>query len=247
MSGEVIESLNIIFPVYNEEKRLESGVVATIDYLDHAHVNDYRLTIVDNGSQDATEAIAHRLCEAYPQVHYVFIGEKGVGAAFRKGVELNRSPIVGYMDIDLSTKLDHLDEMLEAFSKNESVGMVNASRWSRLSDTSGRKWYRNISSHGLTALLKLGVNMQASDSICGFKFFRKDVVERLVSEADRTENGWFYIIELLLRAERSDWDVYELPVHWEDDSENSKVEVFALVRNYCAHIVRLRRAFKKEG
>lgn len=41
-------------------------------------------------------------------------------------------------------------------------------------------------------------------------------------------------------------DVLELPVHWEDDSSNSKVEAIPLIRNYMQQIKRLRRQFKRE-
>lgn len=238
--------LNILLPVFNEEKRLERGVHETVAYFDSIGFDDYLLTIVDNASTDQTQTIAEELSKEFPQVQYLRIEEKGVGAAFRKGVKANDAPIVGYMDIDLSTDIKHLRDMLNIFEQNEEVGMVNGSRWAGASDASGRKWYRNITSNGLTWLLKAVLSMQASDAICGFKFFRKDLVEDLIRQADDTENGWFYIIELLIRAEQSGAVVYELPVHWEDDSENSKVEVIPLVKNYCQQIARLRSNFKNE-
>ncbi|MEE0706655.1 MAG: glycosyltransferase [Adlercreutzia sp.] len=238
--------LNIILPVYNEEGRLRKGVETTVNYLERSHQGEYELTIVDNASSDETSRIAESLCEDYPQVQYFRINEKGVGAAFRKGVDENESPIVGYMDIDLSTDVRHIDDVLRLFFSDGSIGMVNGSRWARGSDACGRKWYRNLTSHGLTWFLKIAVGMQATDSICGFKFFAKELAEKLVSEADASENGWFYIIELLLRAERSDCVVRELPVRWCDDSENSKVEVIPLIRNYCEQTARLRRVLKSE-
>lgn len=238
--------LNILLPVYNEENRLEYGVEATVDYLTELGWNDCQLTIVDNASDDATQEIAQRLCENHSNVSFVRLDERGVGVAFRRGVDLNDASIVGYMDIDLSTDLRHLQEMRDAFKRNPRLGMVNGSRWARSSEAEGRKWYRNITSSGLTWLLHVTLNMQATDAICGFKFFRKDFVEDLISQADTDENGWFYIIELLLRAERSDMDVFELPVHWEDDSSNSKVEVIPLIQNYMQQIKRLRRQLKQE-
>lgn len=238
--------LNIILPVFNEEKRLEQGVLATVAYFDSIDYDDYVLTIVDNASVDATQSIAESLCQRFCQVRYVRIEEKGVGAAFRRGVEANESPIVGYMDIDLSTDVKHLQDMLVVFDSDEQVGMVNASRWASDSDTNGRKWYRNLTSNGLTLMLKAALKMRSTDAICGFKFFRSEFVEQLILQSDTTENGWFYIIELLLRAERTEKKVYELPVHWEDDSENSKVEMIPLICNYCQQIARLKHSFKKE-
>ncbi len=238
-------NLNILLPVYNEEKRLRAGVEQTVAYLDKKDTLRYQLTIVDNASSDQTENIAKELCRQYPdKVHYLRITEKGVGAAFRAGVTANTSDIVGYMDIDLSTDIRHILEMVDIFKQDATVGMVNASRWSKHSDASGRKWYRNITSIGLVWLLKITFKLKASDAICGFKFFRRQTVESLIAEAGSCTNGWFYLIELLIRAERNNTNIYELPVHWEDDSENSTVHTVALIKEYLHQIVALKRRLR---
>ncbi len=237
--------LNIILPVYNEHLRLEAGVRGTVNYFNSIQEKDYELTIVDNASTDDTQTIARRLSEEYPNVQYIRLNEKGVGVAFRAGIKANSAPIVGYMDIDLSTDVKHLSEMLELFRTRAEIDMVNASRWNKQSDTTGRKWYRNITSFGLTMLLKLGLKMRATDAICGFKFFRKETVETLIAQTSDVEDGWFYIIELLLRAERNNIAIYELPVRWKDDY-NSTVQVGKVISNYCTQIIRLRKTFRLE-
>ena len=237
--------LNILLPVYNEERRLERGVAGTIAYMESIGYTDYMITIEDNASADSTEKIAKELCERYPQVHYDRLEIKGVGAAFRSGVAHNTCDIVGYMDIDLSTDVRHLKQVIGSFKKYPELDMVNGSRWSKKSDTQGRKWYRNLSSYGLTFMLKVFLKMKASDSICGFKFFRKDYVEELIEESG-DEAGWFFLIELLLRGERKHAHIAELPVRWQDDYD-SKVDYVKVIRNYLSNICRLRRQFKKEG
>ena len=237
--------LNILFPVYNEHLRLENGIRMTVAYMDKLLQEKYQITIIDNGSVDDTPSIAKKLCQEFDQVRYKRLHKKGVGIAFRAGIADNDCPVVGYMDVDLSTDIKHLKDMIQIFRTDDSVGMVNASRWNRKSDAHGRKWYRNITSGGLTLLLKISLGMKASDSICGFKFFRKEIAEQLIQEAGADENGWFYMIELLLRAERNHIHIYELPVRWQDDY-HSKVKVFQLIRNYCIQILKLRKKFRKE-
>lgn len=237
--------INILFPVYNEKLRLENGIRKTIQYLDVNFQKDYILTIVDNASTDETQEIANKLCSEFSQVHYIRIQEKGVGVAVRKGVSENTSEVVGYMDVDLSTDINHLAEVIQQFKTNNSIDMVNGSRWNKKSDTQGRKWYRNITSAGLTFLLKFTLKMKSTDAICGFKFWKKSSIEQLIQDAGESENGWFYIIELLLRAERNKMNIYELPVRWKDDY-NSKVKVIPLIKNYCTQIIRLRKTFRKE-
>lgn len=102
----------IIFPVLNERLRLESGVTRTVEYLRKIAFEDYEIIIVDNGSEDETPQIAEMLCQKYEKVRYERINVRGVGAAFRRGVELSHGDVVGYMDIDLSTNIKHLREAI---------------------------------------------------------------------------------------------------------------------------------------
>ncbi|MBR4082762.1 MAG: glycosyltransferase [Lachnospiraceae bacterium] len=229
--------INIIFPVLNERLRLEKGIRSTVEYLQSIDFKDYCITIVDNGSEDETPEIAERLCEEFPKVTYERIQTRGVGAAFRRGVELNTCEIVGYMDIDLSTNIKHLGEAIEIFRKDESIQYINGSRFAKESDTKGRRWYRKITSRGLLILLKVFLGMKSSDAICGFTFVRKSIAEELIA-ASSDDNGWFYMIEFLLRAEKRGVKVLDYPVEWQEDY-NTTVKIFKTICNYLVQITRL--------
>lgn len=84
----------------------------TVEYLRKIAFEDYEIIIVDNGSEDETPQIAEMLCQKYEKVRYERINVRGVGAAFRRGVELSHGDVVGYMDIDLSTNIKHLREAI---------------------------------------------------------------------------------------------------------------------------------------
>ena len=220
-------SINLLFPVLNERLRLQSGIDRTMEYLKGNVSIPYCLTILDNGSDDETPQIGKALAEKYPEVSYVRVGERGVGVAFRKGIELNKCALVGYMDIDLSTDIKYLGRTIELFQERPELEYVNGSRFSKESDTKGRKWYRKITSMGLVFLLKTIFHMKATDAVCGFTFLRKETAERLVA-ASGNDNGWFYTIEFLLRAERMGVVIYDMPVEWqrktfkEEDQRKSK-------------------------
>ncbi len=229
--------INIIFPVLNERLRLEKGIRSTVAYLEQIQFEDYHITIVDNGSEDETPQIAQKLCQEYSTVTYERIHVRGVGAAFRRGVELNEGEIVGYMDIDLSTNIKHLGEAIELFKQDAQIQYINGSRFAQESDTKGRKWYRKITSQGLLILLKLFLGMKCTDAICGFTFMRKAVAQELVA-ASSDDNGWFYMIEVLLRAEKRGIKVLDYPVEWQEDY-NTTVKIFKTICNYLKQISRL--------
>lgn len=242
MSQEL--AINILFPVLNERLRLKSGIDRTMEYLRENVSIPYQLTILDNGSEDETPQIGMQLAQDYPEVSYVRVGERGVGVAFRKGIELNECALVGYMDIDLSTDIKYLGKTIEMFQQRPELEYVNGSRFSKESDTRGRKWYRKITSMGLVILLKTIFHMKATDAVCGFTFLRKETAERLVA-ASGNDNGWFYTIEFLLRAERMGVVIYDMPVEWQEDY-NTTVKIWKTIKNYLVQIRRLKKTFKEE-
>jgi len=88
--------------------------------------------------------------------------------------------------------------------------------------------------------MKSRLHMQSQDAICGFKCFRKEFVEDLIRQSDTTENGWFFIIELLIRAERSGKEIIELPVRYTEE-EGGHVNVIKQTLDYLRNIEKLRR------
>ena len=249
-------TVDILFPVLNEHLRLERGIRRTVEYLDKNKAAlsknaTFTLTIVDNGSDDDTSEIAQRLVKEFSEhntpyitVRYFRLEQRGVGIAFRKGVEECTSDVVGYMDIDLSTDISYLQKMIEIFRDKPEIVYVNASRFAKESDVSGRKWYRKITSKGLLIILKSVLKMKSTDAICGFTFVRKPEALRLVSECSN-DNGWFYMIEFLLRAERDGMNILDMPVEWVEDYDTT-VNVPKTVKNYLINIRRLKKEFDKE-
>ena len=145
------------------------------------------------------------------------------------------------MDIDLSTNIKHLGEAIHIFRTREEIAYINGSRFAKESDTRGRKWYRKITSQGLLILLKLFLGMKSTDAICGFTFVRRQTALSLV-EGCSQDNGWFYMIEFLLRAEKRGVKILDYPVEWQEDY-NTTVKVFKTVCNYLVQIARLFREF----
>ncbi len=236
-------NINVIFPVYNEKLRLENGIEKAVDYLNENKF-DYIVTIIDNNSTDETPILAKKLCEKYEKVNYLRIEEQGVGIALKTGIINNTADIVGYMDIDLSTDIKFLGEAIKIFENDASIEYINGSRFSKDSKTVGRKFYRKILSKGLVFLLKSQLKMKATDAVCGFTFMRRDVAKKLVDICG-DEKGWFYTIEMLIKAERIGINIYEMPVEFTEDY-NSTVKVYKTVKTYLKQIFKLRKELKKD-
>ena len=111
--------INVVFPVLNEELRLEKGIQTVVPFLSEHWMGNFQITIVDNGSTDKTEQLCQQLCKKYNEIKYLRIEEKGVGVAFRYAVEQNECEIIGYTDIDLSTELEAFVQMKKAFEEDQ--------------------------------------------------------------------------------------------------------------------------------
>lgn len=237
-------TVNILFPVLNEHIRLEKGIERCVAFAKENIKSPYYLTIVDNGSDDDTPEIGRRLAEKYDCVQYVRLEQRGVGIAFKHGIEATTADVVGYMDIDLSTDLKHLVDTIELFEKNPELAYINGSRFHKKSDTKGRKWYRNIISHVLVAMLKVMFGMKVTDALCGFTFVRSDVARELVAKCS-DDHGWFYTVEFLLRAERMGVNILDMPVSWQEDY-NTTVNVRRTTMNYLKQMSALKKRFREE-
>ena len=125
-------SVDIIIPVYNEEQALPGSIEILQEYLAENLSNSWRIVIADNASTDGTRAVSESLCERYPGVHYIYLPQKGRGRALRTAWLDSDADIVSYMDVDLSTDIRHLPELLEPLESGYDVAI--GSRLSRKSN-----------------------------------------------------------------------------------------------------------------
>ncbi len=228
----------IVFPVLNEEHRLERGVTETIRFCE-AHQINACYTIADNGSTDRTKDVASELQKKYPALKFLSVGERGVGRALKAAWLSPRAPIVGYMDIDLATDLKHLLEMQELF-KDPKVFVVSGSRLLKNSQVINRKPLRGFTSRGFNNVLKIRLGVKLSDGMCGFKFIRADFFKKIFDQLSPLADGWFFNTEFLVKSEWLGEKVHEIGVRWTDDGD-SRVELFKVIQNYLKEIERLHR------
>lgn len=242
------KTLNIIIPVLNEEKRLENGIRGAMAFLREAKI-PHIISIVDNGSSDSTQEIAKSLCEELnantlefaSQVEYLRLEERGVGLALREAIAHNakRSEpcgFIGYMDIDLSTDIGHLQEVYE--NLKNGVEIIVGSRLLKDSVVIGRSLKREILSRSLNLILKIALKAKFSDAMCGFKFYQSQVALNLKNLCN-DDKSWFYCTQMLVIAQYHNIPIKEIAVKWEDESTDSKVRIFSLSRIYLSEIWRL--------
>lgn len=207
-------SVNIVIPVYNEEKELVESVTTLRRYMS-VHLQDFswRITIADNASTDRTLSIAKQLAKKWREVHAVHLPKKGRGRAVRRVWSKSRVDTVAYMDVDLSTDLKHFPPLVRSLLRGYDIAI--GSRNAQGARVYGRTFMRTITSKGYIFLIKLFFWVHFSDAQCGFKAATKRAVSELLPRV--VDNEWFFDTELLVLAEKMGYRIYEEPVTWIDN------------------------------
>lgn len=212
--------LDVVIPVYNEEKDLQPCVLRLHDHLKRTFPYAFRITIADNASTDTTPQVASRLEAEIAEVGNFRLEQKGRGRALRTVWSASDAPILAYMDVDLSTDLNALLPLVAPLISGHS-DLAIGSRLARSSRVvRGPK--REFISRSYNLILRGSLQARFSDAQCGFKAIRRDVAQVLLPMVEDT--GWFFDTEMLVIAERAGLRIHEVPVDWVDDP-NSTVHI----------------------
>lgn len=229
----------ITLPVLNEEKTLKTQVLTLYHFLlkEMSAYPDWKIVIADNGSTDNTQSLGEKLAREYALIKYIRLEEKGVGLALQASWGPSEADIVGYMDLDLATNLTHFPEAIKALESG--YDLVYASRLAKKSVIKGRRFIREISSRGFNIIARNYLGVHFSDGMCGFKFMKREVYEKLYAGGARSKT-WFFSAELLAVAEWLGFKIHELPVEW-TDSANSHVRIIPLAIQYLKAMKHLKQ------
>lgn len=214
--------LDVVVPVLDEERDLER-CVRTL----HAHLRDAmpwpaRITVVDNGSSDATPRIAAALAAELDGVRLVTLDERGRGRALAAAWAASDAQVLCYLDVDLSTDLAALLPLVAPLVAGHS-DLAIGTRLARGARTvRGPK--RELISRSYNLILRTALRTRFSDAQCGFKAVRAEAARALLPLVEDT--GWFFDTELLVLAERAGLRIHEVPVDWVDDPD-SRVDLVA--------------------
>ena len=236
MSDTARPTVDVVFPVYNEVKVLEQSVATTLALFDQHQQYEWRLVIADNGSNDGTSELARGLEARDPRVKALVLEVKGRGLALREAWLSSDADVVSYMDVDLSTDLQHLPELI-AMVAERGCDVAIGSRLANGSKTD-RQLKREITSRGYVALIRLTFpRLRITDAQCGFKALNRRAVQAVVPHIEN--RMWFFDTELLILAHQAKLTICELPVRWVEDTD-TKVKIVSTALEDVRGLARMR-------
>lgn len=193
--------VSLFFPAYNEEANIEKSVRQAVEVLDKCGLEDYEVIVVNDGSKDRTLEIGEQLAQENPRVRVVSNNpNKGYGGALITGFESAKYPVVMYCGADLQFDLGEIPKFLEHIEGHDAVLGYRAKR--------NDPFIRRANAFMWGTLVKTVLGFRVKDVDCGFKAYKKDVLEQV----SHTSNGAMIDTEVLASFFKKGFKAIEIPV-----------------------------------
>lgn len=202
--GEKVERLSYFFPAHDEEANLEGLVQEALDVLPEL-ADTFEIIAVNDGSRDATRAIADDLAARHPGIVRAVHHETnlGYGAALRSGFAAARFDLVAFTDGDRQFRVVDLGRLTARLAAPDRPDVVVGFRIKRADPL-----VRTLYARAYRLANRIFFGLRVTDVDCAAKLFRRDALEGLRIESA----GAFYSAELLIKLRAAGRSVVEVGV-----------------------------------
>ena len=203
--------LSIVIPAFNERARLPRTLADTLGWCD-AHAPDAEVIVVDDGSTDDTQKVVATFEAQDHRVRCLPCLHKGKGAAVRAGMLQAKGRAVLFMDADGATAPTEIPTLLRLIERGSDIAIG-----SRVLHAAGerhvdRSLHRRVMAGFFSGVVSLFAVRGFSDTQCGFKMFRREVIESIFTLQQL--DGFAFDVEILFIARRLRLSIDEAPINW---------------------------------
>ena len=238
----------IVLPAYDEAQGL-AALLAAIDEAMFQAGLAYRVVLVDDGSRDATLAIAEEHASRLPMEIVRHPQNEGLGAALRDGLMraaalADPSDVLVTMDADQSHTPQLILRMVHTL--REGHDLVIASRFQPGSRVVGVPPLRRFLSRWGSLLLRVLFPIRGvRDYTCGYRAYRAGVLQEVLRQRGTAlfeQSGFQCMVDILLQLRRLELVCGEVPLILRYDWKRgpSKMNVARTLRQTLSLLVRRR-------
>jgi glycosyltransferase involved in cell wall biosynthesis len=194
--------LTVFFPAYNDSGTIASMVIRAVQAASEL-TPDFEVIVVNDGSSDATAAIADELARQYHQVRVVHHpANRGYGGALQTGFRSATKELIFYTDGDAQYDPG---ELAVLWGKMDAgVDLVNGYKISR-SDPLHRIVIGRIYHH----IVSLMFGLKVRDVDCDFRLMRRSIFDRVSLE----KTSGVICLEMMKKIQDAGFRIAEVPVH----------------------------------
>jgi glycosyltransferase involved in cell wall biosynthesis len=195
-----MSSLSIVIPAYNEEENIATTVEEVSAAAQQLEL-DYEIILVNDGSTDRTGEIGHELEGRIPNFRLVeHHPNRGYGGSLKAGYAAATMELIAYVPADNQFDFREVDRFLAQIGEADIVCGYRANRQDNV--------IRRFNAFGWNTLVRLLFGYLCRDIDCGFKMFRRNVLERINLVSD----GAMIDTEFLAGARARGMRIAEVPV-----------------------------------
>ncbi|MGE0630630.1 MAG: glycosyltransferase family 2 protein [Thermomicrobiales bacterium] len=192
--------LSLILPAYNEEDNLPGVVAEALEVLPR-YFAGFEVIIVNDGSRDSTEQVAHDLAANDARVRVVnHARNRGYGDALRSGFAATTGHRVMFMDADRQFSLEDISRLLPFVETHDIVAGFRMERSDRL--------HRRIFAETFNVSIRMLFGVHMRDIDCAFKIFDGEMLRSI----QLTSSGALINTEIMAKARRQGARVQQVGV-----------------------------------
>ena len=215
--------LIVIIPAYNEERTIKE-VISKIPRV-NKRISQTEIIVVDDGSKDKTKEEAKE-AGAIVVSH---IGNKGVGVAFRTGIEealKRKADVIVNMDGDGQFNPNDIPKLIEPIL-DKKADFVTATRFSDGKLIGNMPFVKKIGNKLFTSLTSKLVGQRFTDTQCGFRAYSSEAALRL-----NLYGKFTYTQEVFLDLANKGLIIKEIPLLIRAEREFGKSKVVKSIPKY---------------
>jgi glycosyltransferase involved in cell wall biosynthesis len=197
--------LSVVVPVYNEEATLAEVVGRLLDVPCLLEI-----IIVDDCSNDGSEAAARELARLHPQVRLVR-HERNAGktAALKTGFALTSGEIVIIQDADMEYDPREIYGVIRPILEGHA-DVVFGSRFLVRRAARVLYYYHFLANKLLTCLSNALTNLNMTDIETGYKAFRGEIIRNMLI----VSSGFGFEVEVTAKIAKLKIAIYEVPISY---------------------------------
>lgn len=215
--------LNILVPVYNEEKT----VIEVLTKLNKAckAISNKSIIVIDDGSTDATNNLLKKNKNLYSKLVTSSIN-RGKGRAIILGLGEVSGGYILIQDADLEYDPTEIPKLWNIVL-SEDIDLLLTSRLSGSTLTRVHYFWHKIGNKSITLIFNLVNNTTFTDIYSGYIVFKRELIKAEQLKID----GWGQQAEILTYLKKRSKKIYETPISYRGRTyeEGKKINVNAMI------------------